>query len=111
MKKRIVWIFIILVTITLGIIFRNPIMAVVRLGTSKIFPIDHDYIKAREWSGDVSGIIRFDDGSCTLKNDTVFRKDNPVYIIRSLNKHFDEMTVLNLKNNKEENFDTVQKSV
>lgn len=54
-------------------------------------PIDFDYIKKREWLSESGNIIRFDDGSNVLKEDTVCLEKRPYAIIKRLNKAANEI--------------------
>ena len=78
----------------------NTFKAIYSIVQSKIIPLDTQYIiKEGEWSGENKGIISFYDHTDTLKHDTVFRQHKPIYKIKSLNKYFNEITVIDLRDN------------
>lgn len=69
--------------------------------SSWFMPVDNEFvINEKEWMSESGSIIRFDNGESTLSNDTIYYFGEPEFIVTKLNKHFNEMTVEDLKTNK-----------
>lgn len=83
------------------IVFKSFRLALFSTVSSWVSPIDNDYIiNESEWlSNGKGGMIRFDNGDSKLKNDTIYYFGEPRFIVTNLNKHFNEMTVTDLKSN------------
>lgn len=58
--------------------------------------LDLKYIKSKEWLSESGNIIRFDDNSEVLRNDTIFQDEEPYAIIRSLDKTRNQMTIFSI---------------
>jgi len=67
--KKIILAF--LITLFIGIILWN--------NTKRLSKSDKEYIISKEWLSGSGNIIRFDDGSNKLSNDTIFSSDGKPY--------------------------------
>ena len=77
--------------------FRRSFSSTIGSWTSSI---DNQYIIAEaEWLSSSGGIIRFNNGFNTLRNDTIYFEGKPKCLVINLNKHFNEMTTRDFKTN------------
>jgi hypothetical protein len=101
-RNKIIGVIVLMVAI---LFLTNTHQAVYSIFVSKFSGIDSKYItKEGEWSGEINGMISFYDHTDTLIHDTIFRKAQPIYKIKALNKYFNEITVVDLRNNKSDIF-------
>lgn len=106
MKKKSIIILLTLFIITLFLfVFKTLRLLLFSFISSWLFPIDNQYIiDEAEWISDRGRIIRFDNGESTLVNDTIYYYNKPKFVIKNLNKFFNEIIVQDLKTNIKVNY-------
>ena len=87
----------------LAFVFRNLIGSLYFIGLSHLTPPDLDYVKEKTWSYD-SGFrigegdfVSFKDSNLfRLQYDTIYYKGSPKATVKTVNKHFYQMTVTSI---------------
>lgn len=99
MKKQNIKLLLLTIIIFLLIYFRTSVFSFVSIPISWFMPVDNNYIiNQKEWISDNGNLIRFDDYSSKIKSDTIFVANKATYIIKSLNKHFNQINVHKIDN-------------
>jgi hypothetical protein len=97
LKKYKILFGLIVLVIAFGLYNRQAFPAIYSIISSYFQPIDIEYIKEQgEWLGTTGGIVRFDDNSETISGDTIYRDNEPIMIVKRLNKNFNEMYIYRL---------------
>jgi hypothetical protein len=97
LKKYRVLFGLIVLVIAFGIYNQRAFPAIFSIISSYFQPVDIGYIKAQgEWLGTTGGIVNFVDNSETISGDTIYRNNEPLMIVKRLNKKFNEMYIYRL---------------